>query len=179
MGSAAVRTPDIGKQLAVGMRDHGWTVSPDDAYQVLRGVRTLAPRVARAGESGLQVARWLADQPEVSRIIHPGLDSHPDHAIWKRDFRGVNGLFSLILRPASEAAVNAFLDALELFGLGFSWGGFESLAIPCDIQLKTARTAEPWQAEGPLVRLHVGLEDPADLIADLRRGLDAFAAARA
>jgi cystathionine beta-lyase len=180
MGSAAVRSPEVAKQLAVGMRDHGWTVSPDDAYQVLRGIRTLAPRVDRAGASGLEVARWLETQPEVARLIHPGLENHPDHAIWRRDFKGANGLFSLILQPAPETAVNAFLDALELFGLGFSWGGFESLAIPCDIQLKTARTAEPWRAEGPLVRLHVGLEDPADLIADLRRGLDAFdAAARA
>jgi len=178
MGSAATASPEVARKLAIGTRDNGWTVSPDDAYQALRGLRTLASRVARAGASGIEVATWLAAQPEVVRVIHPALPDCPDHDLWKRDFKGANGLFSLVLQPASETAVNALLDALELFGLGFSWGGFESLAIPCDIQLKSARTAEPWTAEGPVVRLHIGLEDPADLIADLRGGLDAFAATR-
>ena len=178
MGSAATASPEVARKLALGMRDNGWTVSPDDAYQALRGLRTLAGRVARTGASGIEVATWLATQPEVVRLIHPALPGQPDHAIWKRDFKGANGLFSFVLQPAPDAAVNAFLDALELFGLGFSWGGFESLAIPCDPQFATARTVEPWSAEGPLIRLHIGLEDPADLIADLRGGLDAFAAAR-
>ena len=178
MGSAATASPEIARKLAIGMRDNGWTVSPDDAYQALRGLRTLAARIEKAGAGGLDVATWLATQPEVVRMIHPALPGQPDHAIWTRDFKGCNGLFSLVLQPAPEAAVFAFLDALELFGLGFSWGGFESLAIHCDPQLKTARTVEPWPvAEGPLIRLHVGLEDPADLVADLRRGLKAYTAA--
>jgi cystathionine beta-lyase len=118
------------------------------------------------------VAECLAEQPEVARIIHPGRSDHPGHALFKRDFSGPNGLFSFVLKAASESQVLSMLDALELFGLGFSWGGFESLAIHCDPQLK--RTAEPWRAEGPLIRLHIGLEDTQDLIADLRRGLDAL-----
>ena len=177
MGSVATSDPKLAAALKVAVRDNGWSVSPDDAYQMLRGLRTLEARMARHGAGGLEVARWLAGQPEAARVLHPALPDFPDHALFARDFAGPNGLFSVELRPAGEAAVNAFLDALSLFGLGFSWGGFESLAISCDPQLKTARTAERWSAAGPVVRLHVGLEDPADLIADLRRGLDAFAAA--
>ena len=177
MGSVAVADPALATRLKLAARDHGWSVSADDAYTMLRGLRTLATRMARHGESGLAVARWLAEQPEVARVLHPALPDFPGHGLWARDFAGANGLFSLELAPAPEAAVHAFLDRLALFGLGFSWGGFESLAIACDPQLKVARTAAPWRAAGPLVRLHVGLEDPADLITDLRRGLDAFRAA--
>jgi cystathionine beta-lyase len=177
MGSCAVADARLATQLKVAVRDTGWSVSPDDAYGMLRGLRTLETRLARHGASGLAVARWLADQPEVARVLHPALPGSPGHAVFARDFAGPNGLFGLELRPAPEAAVHAFLDALTLFGLGFSWGGFESLAIHCDPQLRIARSAEPWTAAGPIVRLHVGLEDPADLIDDLRRGLDAFAAA--
>jgi cystathionine beta-lyase len=172
MGSAAVADKALYDKLRAGSRDLGSTVSPDDAYWMLRGLRTLPTRLAQHGASGLKVADWLAVQPEVARVIHPGRPDHPDHDLFQRDFSGPNGLFSLVLNPASGPQVLAFLDALELFGLGFSWGGFESLAIHCDPQLK--RTAEPWKAEGPLIRLHIGLEDPDDLIADLRRGLDAL-----
>lgn len=175
MGSVAVADDRLASELKQTARDHGWSVSPDDAYAMLRGLRTLETRLTRHGASGLTVARWLEDQPEVARVLHPALPGCRGHELWKRDFTGANGLFSMILRPGSTAAANALLDALELFGLGFSWGGFESLAILCDPQLKAGRTAEPWRAEGPLVRLHVGLEDPTDLIADLRRGLDAYA----
>jgi cystathionine beta-lyase len=178
MGSVAVSDPGLATKLKLAVRDTGWAVSPDDAYWMLRGLRTLDTRLARHGASGLAVAEWLATQPEVARVLHPALPAFPGHALWKRDFSGANGLFSLELAPAPEAAVHAFLDALELFGLGFSWGGFESLAISCDPQLKAGRTAAPWRADGPLVRLHVGLEDPADLTLDLRAGLDAFAAAQ-
>ncbi len=135
---------------------------------MLRGLRTLAVRLARHGASGVQVAEWLRWQPEVLEVIHPALPGARGHELWKRDFTGASGLFSFVLNPAPEAEVNAFLDALELFGLGFSWGGHESLAITCDPQLKDG--AYP----GPLIRLHVGLEAPEDLIADLRRGLDAL-----
>ena len=177
MGSVATADPALAAKLQLGVRDNGWAVSPDDAYQMLRGLRTLEARMERHGASGLHVAAWLADQPEVARVLHPALPSSPDHALFVRDFTGPNGLFSFELERTRPAAVAALLDTLELFGLGFSWGGFESLAIACDPQLKTARTAEPWAAPGPVVRLHIGLEDPADLIADLRLGLDAFAAA--
>jgi len=175
MGSVAVSDPHLATKLKVAVRDAGWAVSPDDAYQMLRGLRTLEARLARHGASGLAVATWLAGQPEVTRVLHPALPDFPDQALFARDFAAPNGLFSFELAPAPQEAVHRMLDALELFGLGFSWGGFESLAISCDPQLKTARTAEPWSAAGPVVRLHIGLEDPADLIADLRRGLDCFA----
>jgi cystathionine beta-lyase len=120
------------------------------------------------------VASWLADQPQVKRVLCPGLPGAPGHALWRRDFKGLNGLFGVVLQPAPPAAVEAFIDALALFGLGFSWGGFESLAIHCDPQLKFAPD-RPDQG-GPLVRLHIGLEDPADLIADLGQALAAYAA---
>jgi cystathionine beta-lyase len=177
MGSVAVSDPALAAKLKLTVRDNGWSVSPDDAYWMLRGLRTLDTRLARHGASGLAVAEWLKAQPEVTRVLHPALPDFPDHALFKRDFTGPNGLFSFELRPAPESAVHALLDRMELFGLGFSWGGFESLAIHCDPQLGTGRTAERWRAAGPLVRLHVGLEDPNDLIEDLRRGLDAFSAA--
>ena len=174
MGAACARDPAVARRLADGVLHLGWAVSPDDAYQALRGLRTLAVRLARHGESGLAVAQWLAEQPQVLQVIHPALPSSPDHALWKRDFVGACGLFGFLLHPAPEAAVNALLDALRLFGLGFSWGGFESLAISAGDQL-TIRRFDSGLA-GPLIRLHVGLEEPADLIADLQAGLDAFAA---
>lgn len=127
----------------------------------------------KQGASGLKIATWLRDRPEVARLLHPGLPGSPDHELWLRDFTGACGLFGFVLKPAPEAAVNAFLDALKVFGLGFSWGGFESLAISCDPQLKVRRHARTYP--GPLMRLHVGLENPDDLITDLRRGLDAYA----
>jgi len=149
---------------------------PDDAYLGQRGIRTMAVRLARQMESGLAVARWLEARPEVAAVLHPGLPSHPGHAIWRRDFTGASGLFSFILKETAESAVDAFLDALSLFGLGASWGGYESLAIPFD---PTAyRTATQWRCEGSPVRLHIGLEDVADLTADLERGFAALERAR-
>ncbi len=172
MGSAAAREATLVRQLADGINHMGWAVSGEDAYAMLRGLRTLPTRMSRHGASGLQVASWLRDQPEVVDVLHPGLPGAPGHDIWARDYTGACGLFGLVLAPASEQAGNAFLDALELFGLGFSWGGFESLALACDPQLTVRRHKRSYG--GALMRLHVGLEDPADLIADLRRGLDAF-----
>lgn len=174
MGSACARDPTLIKALSDGVLHLGWAVSPDDAYQALRGLRTLAVRLERHGQSGLTVAGWLATQPEVIEVLHPALATSADHALWKRDYIGACGLFSFLLRPGPDAAVDALLDTLRLFGLGFSWGGFESLAISAGDQL-SLRRHHPSLA-GPLVRLHVGLEDPDDLIADLRRGLDAFSA---
>jgi cystathionine beta-lyase len=153
----------------------GLCAAPDDIYLALRGLRTLAVRLARHQENGLAVARWLAARPEVLRVLHPGLETDPGHAIWKRDFSGASGLFGLILKPASERAVYAFMNALTLFGMGFSWGGFESLIILFDC--KEYRTATQWNPGGPTLRIHVGLEDAGDLIADLERGFAAMAAA--
>ena len=174
MGSATTMDETIGNQLGNAMWDIGWSVSPDDAYQMLRGLRTLAVRLPRHQENGLAVARWLQQRPEVSRVLHPALPDDPGHAIWKRDFTGACGLFGLVLKPCSQRAVHAFLDELKLFGLGFSWGGYESLAIHCDPQLKD-RTV-PVNLEGPLLRLHIGLEAVEDLTADLDRAFEALRA---
>jgi len=143
----------------------GITISPDDAALGARGLRTLAVRLDRHWRSGLEVAEWLAARPEVSRVLHPALPTDPGHAIWKRDFAGATGLFSFILKDVPDRAVAAFFDALTLFGMGYSWGGYESLAIP--FNCADYRTATPWDVEGPAVRLHIGLEDVADLKADL------------
>lgn len=172
MGSAAANEPTLVAALKASVQDHGWAVSGEDAYQTLRGLRTLATRLDRHGESGLTVARWLADQPQVLRVLHPALPGAPGHDIWARDYSGSCGLFGFVLRLGSPAKVEAFLDALKLFGLGFSWGGFESLAISCDHQLKMR--AAPLDYGGPLMRLHVGLENVDDLIADLRAGLTVY-----
>jgi cystathionine beta-lyase len=145
----------------------GLYASGDDCFLGLRGLRTLAVRLARHQETGLALARWLQNQPEVARILHPALEADPGHAIWKRDFTGACGLFGVILRPAAEAAVAAFVDGLRHFGIGYSWGGFESLIVPAHIK----RTAGAFAAEGPVLRIHAGLEDAGDLIADLQRGL--------
>jgi cysteine-S-conjugate beta-lyase len=153
----------------------GLCVGPDDIYLSLRGLRTMGVRLARHQESGLTVARWLAARPEVLRVLHPGLESDAGHAIWRRDFSGASGLFSLVLKPASEAAVHAFLDTLTLFGMGFSWGGYESLVI--SFECASYRTATTWDPGGPTLRFHIGLEEPADLIADLEKGFAALAAA--
>ena len=168
MGSASAVDPDLCHALDHAVWDFGWAVSAEDAYQMLRGLRTLPTRMARHGDSSLKVARWLRDQPEVLQVLHPALPDDPGHAIWKRDFLGSSGLFSVILKPASRAAVAALLDNLELFGLGYSWGGFESLVIPFDC--KTYRTATEWSPEGPALRFSVGLENIEDLQDDLDRG---------
>ncbi|CAN1497683.1 MetC Cystathionine beta-lyases/cystathionine gamma-synthases [Caulobacteraceae bacterium] len=172
MGSVATADTGLATLMQASIQDHGWSVAPEDAYQALRGLRTLATRLDRHGESGLTVAAWLIDQPEVLQVLHPALPGAPGHDLWARDYSGACGLFGLVLQPGTPARVEAFLDALEIFGLGFSWGGFESLAISCDQQLKARNT--PIDYGGPLMRLHVGLEAPADLIADLRTGLDAY-----
>ena len=125
-------------------------------------------RLREAERQGLAMARWLSERPEVLRVLHPALPDDPGHAIWKRDFLGSSGLFSVILKPVSEAAVAAFLDGLELFGLGYSWGGYESLVIPFDCS--SYRTATRWAPGGPALRFSIGLEDIEDLKADLDRG---------
>ncbi|MHC2241039.1 cystathionine beta-lyase [Bradyrhizobium elkanii] len=153
----------------------GVCAGPDDAYLALRGVRTLSVRLAQHHRSGLEIARWLGARPEVDRVLHPALDTDPGHAIWKRDFTGASGLFGIVLKPVPQTAVDAMLNALTLFGMGFSWGGFESLAIPFDCS--DYRTATKWSPGGPTLRLHIGLENLDDLKADLDRGFAALKAA--
>jgi cystathionine beta-lyase len=150
----------------------GLCVGPDDIYLGLRGLRTLGVRLAQHHQSALKVARWLEQRREIARVLYPGLASCPGHALWQRDFSGASGLFSIVFKPVPEAAVHAFLDELSLFGIGASWGGFESLAIPFDCA--SIRTATKWAPAGPTVRLHIGLEDVDDLIGDLERGFAAL-----
>ena len=152
----------IGEQL-------GLAASPDACDLALRGLRTLDVRLARHQATGFTVARWLADRPEVERVLHPGLPSCPGHDVWKRDFTGATGLFAIVLRDASHRRVAAMLDGMKLFGIGGGWGGFESLAMPANPS--KSRTARAWSQPEPLVRIHCGLEDPSDLLEDLERGL--------
>ena len=148
---------------------------PDDLYLAQRGLRTMAVRLARNEANGLALARWLEARPEVARVLHPALPDHPGHDIWRRDFRGASGLFAIVLHPVEKQALAAFLDGLALFGMGASWGGYESLIMPSDPRLM--RTATRWDMPGPLLRIHAGLEDPADLIADLEAGFERLARA--
>ena len=158
--------------IAEAIRLLGVCAGPDDVFLALRGLRTLAVRLAQHYQSGLEVARWLAGRPEVIKVLHPALESDPGHAIWKRDFTGASGLFSIVLKPAPQKAVDALLDTVKLFGMGYSWGGFESLVIPFDCA--GYRTASKWAPGGPTLRLHIGLENVWDLKADLERGFEAF-----
>jgi cysteine-S-conjugate beta-lyase len=174
LGTVAANSATVAS-LRNFVRLNGLHVGPDDVYLGQRGLRTLAVRLDRHQESALAVAHWLEQRPEVLRLLHPALASHPGHALWKRDFTGASGLFSMVLKPVPQEAVYAFLDTLELFGIGASWGGYESLAIPFDCT--SLRTATRWAPGGPTVRFHIGLEAVEDLIADLERGFAALAAA--
>ncbi len=156
--------------------DLGLCPGPEDCWLGLRGLRTMAVRLERHGRAGLEVARWLAERPEVARVLHPALPWDPGHPIWQRDYTGATGLFSVILRPAPREAVAAMLNDLKLFGLGFSWGGFESLVVPSDPA--PYRTATTWNAEGPGLRFHIGLEDVDDLKRDLAAGFERLNALR-
>jgi cystathionine beta-lyase len=158
-------------------RHLGICASPDDAFLAARGLRTLAIRMKEHQARALELARWLEHQPEVRAVYHPGLPQHPDHAIWKRDFTGSGSLFSVLLEPAPREAVAAMVNDFELFGMGYSWGGYESLCLP--IHPERIRTAVNWNARGDMFRIHVGFEDIEDLKADLRAGLDRYRAANA
>ena len=152
----------------------GYCVGPDDAFLALRGLRTLGLRLERQGASALAVAEWLARHPAVGRVLHPALPGDPGHALWRRDFAGASGLFAFVLKRGARQHTAALIDHLAHFGIGFSWGGFESLILP--VELDGIRTATPTDAGGQIVRLSIGLEDPADLIADLSAGLDRYEA---
>ncbi len=148
----------------------GHSAAPDDVFLGLRGFRTLSVRLERHHKTGLALASWLQNRPEVARVMHPALPDDPGHALWKRDFSGACGLFGLVLHPVAQSALEAMLDHLELYGMGYSWGGFESLIIPTDPA--SIRTATEWNAQGPALRIHAGLEDIDDLIADLEAGFE-------
>jgi cystathionine beta-lyase len=173
MGSVTA-APSHWERLNRTGRSFGQYVSPDDAYLAARGLRTLGVRLRKHEENALKVARWLQDQPQVTRVLHPALDGSPGHEHWKRDFGGSSGLFSFALKGGEKAARDRLVDGLELFGIGYSWGGFESLVIPADVD--KLRTAAKREYGGPLIRLHIGLEDPEDLIADLSRVLAEYPA---
>jgi cysteine-S-conjugate beta-lyase len=153
----------------------GQIAGPDDAWLGSRGLRTMAVRLKQHGEAALAIARWLQDRPEVAEVLHPALPGCPGHEVFARDFRGASGLFAFTLAGGSDAARVAFIDTPALFGIGYSWGGFESLALPIDPD--RYRTLPQPQRAGPMVRLQIGLEEPADLIADLDRGFAAWRAA--
>jgi cysteine-S-conjugate beta-lyase len=160
------------REMATLLGNHA---APDDCYLALRGLRTAGVRLRQHEAQGLALAGWLERRSEVARVLHPALPSHPGHALWKRDFSGASGLFSIVFRKEiSDDAVAALVDGMELFGLGASWGGFESLMLPAHPE--RLRTAVPWR-EGPVLRIHAGLEDLDDLIADLERGFERLNAA--
>ena len=173
MGGVSASDPRCIAAIEGAIEDLGWHVSPDDAWLALRGLRTLPLRYGEQGRSGLKVAEWLQARPEVSRVLYPPLPGSVGHDLWRRDFTGAASLMGAVMKGGDEAAGRRLLDALSLFGLGYSWGGFESLATHETHQM--AYRDHPPELEGELIRLHVGLEDPDDLIADLQRGLAAFA----
>jgi cystathionine beta-lyase len=174
LGAITVAEP-LAHRLVVEAGGLGICAGTEEMYLGLRGLRTLDVRLERHWLSGVEIARWLEQRPEVARVLHPALPSHPQHELWKRDFLGACGLFSVVLRPCPKAALAAMIEGLELFGIGASWGGYESLVLPFDAA--RTRSATAWQPEGPTVRLHIGLEDVDDLKADLEAGFARLAAA--
>jgi cystathionine beta-lyase len=169
MMGVVTTTEAVHDRVRSGIYEFGAPASPEDCWLALRGLRTLDARLERHARSALRIATWLEDRPEVARVLYPALPSDPGHALWLRDFRGASGLFGVVLRPYPMAAVHAMVDGLRLFRIGASWGGFESLCLVTHPE--RFRTAVPWTEPGPVLRLHVGLEDPDDLIADLEAGL--------
>ncbi|PQO96374.1 cystathionine beta-lyase [Pseudomonas frederiksbergensis] len=167
--SASKRAWDSLKRFHFNM---GLFASPDDVTLALRGMRTLDVRLERHYKNATTVAKWLETREEVEAVYYPALESHPQHQLWKRDFKGASGLLSFVTKPSTQAAADALLDSLSLFSIGYSWGGFESLAMIADP--KPVRSATSWEVDGHLVRLHIGLEDPSDLIEDLEQGFAKF-----
>ncbi|MWP38353.1 cystathionine beta-lyase [Rhodobacter sphaeroides] len=169
LGTIACRAEHYDRLRETYLR-FGVCVGADDAFLALRGLRTMAVRMAHHHESGLEVANWLLQREEVCRVMHPGLPGDPGHALWQQQFTGASGLFGFVLRPVDRPALGRMFDGLSLFGMGSSWGGFESLLVPSNPSVY--RTATTWAPGGQTVRIHVGLEDPADLIAELRAAFD-------
>ncbi|MFL6844567.1 MAG: cystathionine beta-lyase [Allosphingosinicella sp.] len=175
MAGAVTAGPEYYPRLERTSWDLGQSLGPDDAWLASRGLRTMGVRLRQHEASALKVARWLGEQPQVAAVLHPALPDCPGHDLWARDFKGASGLFSFVLRGGGDQDRTRFIEALQLFGLGYSWGGFESLVVPADPE--RIRTATRWRAEGPLVRLHIGLEDVDDLIEDLAAALAGYGAA--
>jgi cystathionine beta-lyase len=163
--------------IAQAHEDLGLCAGPEDCFLALRGLRTMGVRLARHQASAIEIAEWLAARPEVDRVLYPALPGHPGHALWQRDFKGSSGLFSVVLKPCPDKGLKAMLDGLTLFGMGYSWGGYESLAVPFDP--RAYRTATTWDAAGPAIRLHIGLDAPEDLKADLAAGFERLASTEA
>jgi cystathionine beta-lyase len=176
MMGAIITTEPAFLPIRTMMADLGYSAAPDDVYLALRGLRTLSVRLERHQRNATRVATWLQPRPEVDEVLYPALPGARGHDLWKRDFTGASGLFGVILKPAPKRAVDAMLDGLKLFGMGASWGGYESLIQP--INPGRMRTATKWQTAGPMLRLHIGLENPDDLIADLAKGFDRLSANR-
>ncbi len=176
IGTLTSADEDTANLIFQALLQIGSNVSADDAYLTLRGMRTLSARMTAHQETALLLAKWLAKRAEVAKVLHPALKTCPGHASWKRDFSGASGLFGLVLRPTSSLALKAFFNTLRHFGMGFSWGGFESLCI--HVHPEKNRSATRWSEEGPVLRIHAGLEDPADLIADLERAFGAMASTK-
>lgn len=175
IGTVSARTPELYKQLRATWETLGVIVAPEDAFLTLRGIRTMPIRLKEQQKAGLEMAKWLQARPEVKRVLHPALKDDPGHKIWKRDFTGASSLFSFVLNPVPQKAVGAMLDHLALFGMGASWGGYESLVLPFDCA--AYRTVTKWQPGGPCVRIHIGLEDTEDLKEDLDAGFKRLKAA--
>jgi cystathionine beta-lyase len=175
IGTVSARTPELYKRLRESWETLGLIIAPEDAFLTLRGIRTMAVRLKEQMPAGIEMANWLAARPEVARVLHPALPNDPGHAIWKRDFTGASSLFAIELQPVSMKAVAAMLDDLSLFGMGASWGGYESLVLPFDCT--PYRTATKPGFKGPTIRLHIGLEDLEDLKEDLDAGFARLKAA--
>lgn len=173
IGTVAMREADAAR-IRKTIADIGYSTAPDDCYLALRGLRTLSVRLARHQETGLKLAKFLGTRPEVDRVLHPALPGTHGHEIWQRDFTGASGLFAFTLKQFSRDQLANMVDHMALFGMGYSWGGYESLLLP--VFPGSIRTAVPWTVPGPLLRVHAGLEDADDLIADLAAGLDRLAA---
>lgn len=175
IGTISARTPELYAQLRASWEQLGVIIAPEDAFLTLRGMRTMPIRLKEQMPAGIAMAQWLEQRPEVARVMHPALPDDPGHALWKRDFTGASSLFGIELAPVSMTAVAAMLDGLTLFGMGASWGGYESLVLPFDC--KSYRTATTPGFKGPTVRIHIGLEDLDDLKADLDAGFARLRAA--
>lgn len=173
-GAVMTGTPGMAGRVEAVSEDWGICLSPDDAFLCLRGLRTLKTRLKAHEAAGLAVSEWLAARDEVASVLNPALPTHPDHALWQRDFSGSNGLFGVILNTVPAGGMERFFEALHLFSMGFSWGGFESLIIPCDQQLTRMKGNWTDTRAGPLLRLHIGLEAVDDLVADLASGFAAL-----